>query len=847
MIKPGNKSLKWKVLMAYRDGKRSIGKLILIVNGIILGIAALVAINSFSASLQKQVNDEAKAMLGADIEVTSRNSKVPEDVFHLADSLGMEISEEIRFASMAYFPKTGDSRLVNIRAVENTFPFYGEIETSPMGMGRSYNSEKTALAEQSLMKQFKAQPGDMVRVGSREFKISAAITKVPGQSDFQSSIAPPVYIPMSELESTGLIKFGSRITYKVYLKYPKGFDYNLFTDLIKPRLDKLDVGYDDVEERKQELGEAFNDLGGFLNLTAFIALLLGCLGVGSSIHSYLKEKNNQTAILRCLGATGRTTMQIYLIQILSVAFIGSLVGTLLGVLLQSFLPLIIKDFIPIDIAMEIHIPSIFAGIATGVIVTLLFAMIPLIKSKHVSPLQAIRSFIQPTKIPKIHYLLYFLLILFVFLFTFYQMGSAVRAIIFTMAIMISFGILWLVAQGIIFLIKRFFPKRSSFIWRQGLANLFRPNNQTTALIMSAGLGTALLCTIYLTQDLLISKVNGATSGERPSIVAIDIQTSQLDSLETMTKENGLPIINSVPIVTIKLHSIKDRPIVDIEKDTASGIKDWVLNREYRVTYRDHLINSEEVVEGEFTGIVKKGDPVKISLDERIAEDMKVEVGDKLTFNVQGAYVETVVGSLRKVDWQRMQTNFLVVFPEGVLENAPKFHVLLTRAETPEETANFRNMVSKTFPNISIIDLNLIINTLENIVDKISYIVYFMAWLCILTGVMVLYSSIRSSKDQRLRENVLLRTIGANKKQVRGIVFTEYLILGSLSAFTGVLIAILATWLLSYFSFETDFNISVLPIILVFLIISSLIILIGVLNSRSATKSSPLEVLRTEAV
>ncbi|QCK15323.1 ABC transporter permease [Mangrovivirga cuniculi] len=846
MIKPGNKSLRWKALMAYRDGKRSIGKLILIVNGIILGIGALVAINSFSAGLKNQIDNEAKELLGADIEVTSRNKEIPKEVYELADSLNMEISEEIRFASMAYFPKTGDSRLVNVRAVEESFPFYGEIETSPLGKGKTFNQEKKAVVEQSLMNQFNASTGDQVKIGDKEYPIAAAITKVPGESGFASSFATPVYIPLSTIEETGLIQFGSRITYKAYLKYPPGFSQKTFEEVVKPKFEALDVRFDDVEERKEELGEAYSDLGSFLNLTAFIALLLGCLGVGSSIHSYIKEKTNQTAILRCLGTTGKTAMQIYLIQIMSVAFIGSLIGAGIGVLIQFILPELFKDFIPFDIDMMLHIPSIVSGIATGVIVTLLFSLIPLIQAKNVSPLQAIRSSVQPVKIPKINYLLYIILIIFIYLFSFYQMRDAIGAVYFTIAILFSFGILWTVAQGIIYLVKKFFPNKAGFIWRQGLANLFRPNNQTTTLVMSAGLGTALLCTIYLTQDLLLSKVNFVSSGERPSIVAFDVQSDQIDSLEDLTQQKGMPVINSVPIVTIKLHSIKGRPVEEIDKDTTSKIRGWVLNREYRVTYRDHLIESEELLEGEFTGEVEKGDPVYISLDQGIAEDMLVKVGDNLTFNVQGALIETTVGSIRKVNWQRLQTNFLVLFPEGVLNKAPKFHVLLTRAETPEATAAYRNTVARDFPNISIIDLNLVINTIENIVDKISYIVQFMAWLCILTGILVLYSSIRSSKDARLRENVLLRTIGANKKQVRGIIFTEYLILGTISAFMGILIAILGSWLLAYFSFETKFTFSVVPLLIIFGIIAGLIITIGVINSKSATRSSPLEVLRKEA-
>jgi putative ABC transport system permease protein len=296
---------------------------------------------------------------------------------------------------------------------------------------------------------------------------------------------------------------------------------------------------------------------------------------------------------------------------------------------------------------------------------------------------------------------------------------------------------------------------------------------------------------------------------------------------------------------MRMTEIKGRNASSYKKDSTDRSMVRALEREYRVTYRDSLSDSEKILEGKWTGSVMPGKPVYVSLEDGFARRIGVTIGDKLTFNVQGAPLTAVVGSTRKVDWNRIQTNFLLIFPSGVLEEAPQFHVLLTRVASNEVSANFQRAIVKTYPNISMIDLGLVLSVLDEILTKMGFVIRFMAAFSIVTGLIVLIASVLISKYQRIRESVLLRTLGASRKQILVITALEYFFLGALAAGAGIVLSLIASWGLAIFSFETTFTPEILPVVFLFLLISSLTVLIGLFNSRGILNKPPLEVLRSE--
>lgn len=836
----------WLAKMAWRDSRRNRSRLLLFMSSIVLGIAALVAINSFGDNMQRDINGEAKKLLGADLVLEARQP-FPDSVLTLFDSLGTASAAEVSFASMVLFPKNGGSRLVQVRALEDGFPFYGEIETTPANGRKALRQGQNALVDRTLLLQYNARPGDSIQVGEQTFYISHSVDKVPGQAGISTNIAPPVFIPLDQLEATGLLQKGSRINYKIYYKFDEETDVEaLMSNVIEPRLEEDEVRYDTVEERKREIGDTYQNLTGFLNLVAFVALLLGCLGVASSVHIYIKDKIISVAVLRCLGGKGKQGLGIYLIQIACMGLIGSVIGALLGTCIQFYLPQLFAEFLPVSVSVAISWKAIVQGILLGVIISMLFALLPLLSIRNISPLTVLRASHENQETDKSRYLIYGLIVLFVAGFAYLQLDKIKEALFFTGGILLAFVVLAGIAQLIIWLVRKYFPVGWSYIWRQSLSNLYRPNNQTLVLVVTVGLGTALIATLFFIQGMLLERIALSASENQPNMVVFDVQDKQVAPIAEITQEHDLPVMQEVPVVSMRLAGIKDKSITEIKQDTSLHIRRWVLNREYRVTYRDSLTDAEELVEGVWRGkVASPQDSIFISLDQGIAEDMEVGLGDKITFNVQGALIDTYVGSLREIDWERMQTNFLVLFPEGVLEKAPKFWVIMTQVDSAQQAAAYQQAVVQQFPNVSIIDLGLILETVDDIVSKVSFVIRFMAFFSIITGILVLIGSVIISKYQRIQESVLLRTIGASRKQILSINALEYFFLGSLAAITGILIALLSSWALAVFTFEVSFHPPLLPVFITYVIITLLTVLIGLSNSRSVINRPPLEVLRSE--
>jgi putative ABC transport system permease protein len=379
-----------------------------------------------------------------------------------------------------------------------------------------------------------------------------------------------------------------------------------------------------------------------------------------------------------------------------------------------------------------------------------------------------------------------------------------------------------------------------------LANLYRPNNQTTILIVSVGLGTSLICTLFFIQSILLTRVKLSGSGNQPNMVLFDIQSHQKEGVLAIAKAQNVPVNQSVPIVNMRLEEINGKTAADFEGDTTAEQSRRIFGREYRVTFRDSTTSSEKITKGKWEGKYdKSAGLIPVSLEQGFAERSRLELGDTMVFNVQGTIMPTTIASFREVNWSEVRTNFLVVFPTGVLEEAPQFHAMLTHVPNPAVSAQFQQALVRQYPNISIIDLALVLRVLDDIFNKIGFVIRFMAGFSILTGLIVLIASVMISKYQRIQESVLLRTLGASRKQILVITALEYFFLGALAAFTGILIAVIGSFCLAKFNFESEFNPELGPIVLIFLFVSLLTVIIGLLNSRGILSRPPLEVLRQD--
>ncbi len=835
----------WLMKMAWRDSRKSRGRLLLFVTSIIVGIAALVAINSFGDNLKKDINSQAGELLGADMVIETRIQ--PDSVLNaLLDSLGGRQAYETSFASMLYFPKTENSRLVEVRALEGDFPFYGKLDTEPSGAKQFIDLAPNVLVDRNAMLQYDAEVGDSVRIGNVTFRIAGNLLQAPGRTGLASTFAPVVYMPMELLEETGLIRKGSRVEYKRYYKFEEEVDVEAVAGVIKPRLRKDNIQVETLEDRKESIGEAFTNLTRFLNLIAFIALLLGSLGVASAVHIYIKDKIDTVAILRCLGASGRQSFMIFLVQVACMGFIGSVLGVGAGSLIQVLLPLVLKEFLPFEASTDISLQAIGQGMIMGMSISLLFALLPLLSIRNISPLNTLRAAFeeQRSTFDGARIAVGGLIITFIIGFAYYQIRSWGEALGFAGAIVLGFLVLSGTATLIMWLARRYFPVKWNYLFRQGLANLFRPNNQTLILMIAIGLGTAMITTLFFVQGILLDQLNLSDRRNSPNIMLFDIQSQQREQLAQLTRDFELPVMQDLSIVTMRVQTLDGRTKTEVMNDSTANVPNWVFNSELRVTFRDSLIESEEIIEGTWTPYVDyPNDTVFISLEEGFADRANVGIGDPIEFNVQGAIIPTVVGSIRKMEFDRM--NFLILFPGGVLDNAPQFHIITTRADSVQQAAAYQRAVVKQYPTVSVIDLGLILNTIDQILGKIAFVIQFMSLFSIITGLLVLIGSVIISKYQRIQESVLLRTIGARRHQVLWINALEYIFLGTLAALTGILLSVLFSWILARFNFETEFHPQFYIPLIVWLSVAVLTTGIGLLNVRGILNQPPLEVLRKE--
>lgn len=836
--------------MAWRDSRRARARLALYSFSVAVGIAALVAIGSFTENLRAAMDAQAKTLLGADLAVTSREPFTPELQQRL-DQLGGEQSKEVALASMALFPSSGgQTRLVSVRAVAGAYPFYGDVQTQPVGVERSVGAgpSDAALVEESLLTQFDAKVGDPIKIGQVTFRVAAALKKMPGDSPAVTMFSPRVYIPLARIDETGLLGPGSLARYRTYLRLPPSAQPEAIVRELREHFGQLRLGFDTVEERKRDLGQGLKNVYAFLSLIGFVSLFLGGIGVASAIAVYVRQKLSTVAVLRCLGASARQSFAIYLIQGLALGIFGAITGAILGIVVQLLLPALVKGLFPFEIAFFISWAAVARGAGAGVAICVVFTLLPLLAVRKVSPLLALRSaFAEIGARRDVWRIAVYLLIFACVLgFAVWQTGRWKIGLGFAGGLAVTFLALAGLARVVAWLARGFVPNGLPYVWRQGAANLHRPNNRTVLLLVSLGLGTFLLLVLGLARETLLAQIRGRDAGDRPNLVFFDIQDDQIAPLGELLAGEGAPLRAQAPIVTMRLREWKGRPVEEVLKDRQLRLPAWTLRREYRSTFRDSLTETEKLTAGQFVARIDADTtPVPISVEEGLAKEMQLKLGDELVWDVQGVPLTTKITSLRAVDWQRLHPNFFVVFPAGVLEGAPKTYLAAARAATTADSARIQQRVVQKFSNVSAIDLALILQTLDGIFSKVEYVVRFIAWFTVATGAIVLVGAVLTGRYQRVREAVLLRTLGATGRQLVQIQLAEYIALGSLAALTGGLLAYGGNALVAKYVFEA-------PVVAPFgllgwavLGVTSLTVITGVIANRGVATHPPLEVLREE--
>lgn len=830
--------------MAWRDSRTSRGRLLFFALAMLVGVAAIAGVTAFGENLRSAVNDQSRSLLGADLVITSRRP-FGEGQRKFFESFKGELSEGAYLSAMISFPKSNDGRLIQLRAVEDNFPFYGEFTTEPAAAENTFR-RGGVLVEESLLAQYNAQVGDPVKLGRWTGVIAGKLRQVPGETVAFGAFAPRVYISVADLQRTALLRPESLVRFRMSFRFPDAVNVDELMEQVEPELVAMRLSADTVKERREELGQSMTNLYNFLNLSGFIALLLGGIAVGTALQLHIRHKLATVATLRCLGVEAKRTMAIYLVQALVIGLVCALGGAFAGVAVQKALPDIVRDFLPFNVTFQFSWGALLRAAFFGLGFCGLFALLPLLPVRLISPLAALRRNWEdtPTKLDAAQLLVMALLGAGVIGFSVMQSQNWRVGLGMAGGLVAAIGLLALVAQGLRRLARKAGQIRLPFVWRQGLASLHRPNNRTLILLLSLGLGAFLLLTLRLTEHSLLHGLLPQNEAERPNAILFDIQPDQRAGVQATLEKQGLKVLEQVPVVTMRLASIKGTAAEEILKDENSPIPRWTLRREYRSTYRNTINGSEELVGGQWPpGKFDAAKVIPVSVEEGIAKDMRVGIGDEMVFDVQGLPMTTKVVALRKVDWRRLEPNFFVVFPEGVLEDAPGFYITATYVATPEISAQMQRAVLQKYANVSIIDLTLVLHTLDDIFTKVSSVIRFMALFTVATGIIVLAGTLLAARFQRVQESVLLRTLGASRQQVQQIQFVEYLCLGALTA---CVLALAANAALAWWVFKMPWVVDWLSVLLTLVILPTLTVVIGWLTNRGVANHPPLEILRAES-
>ena len=904
--------------LAWRESRTARRRLALYMSSIAFGVAALVAIDSFAGNVTRSIRDQSRTLLGGDMALQAR-AAFPAVVDTLLDSLRADqiaTSRVTTFASMALAEPSGGTRLVQVRAVSPGYPFYGEIETVPAQGWARVHTEAIVFVDPSLLVALDASVGDSLRLGQKMFQIAGTLGNVPGDAGITAVIGPRVYLSDNWLDATALLTFGSRAEYDVVLKLPASLATTaaaktMARDLrrrIDPKAAALQEaqeargeerrgpGGDDeappadtsakvvaaapdsasgsasrlvsgaartrvrvrtVADTERDFTESVARLADFLSIIGLIALLLGGIGVASGVNAFVSAKIDTVAVLRCLGATSRQVLALYVVQSAAMGLVGAIAGTLLGVAVQFLLPGVVSDFLPIDVELALEPRPLLLGLATGVWVSLVFAMRPLLALRRVSPLQAIRRDLDNTALPRewndpARLTVDALLVGSIIGIVVSRIGNVRQGLYISAAIGGAVLVLWVAATLLIAAARRSTRPSWPFELRQGIANLHRPANQTRAVTLALGFGAFLLSTVYLVQANLLSRVQATSAGSAGNLLFFDVQDDQAAPLDSLLRARQHPIVQQTPVVTMRIDALNGRSVSALMADTSGRRAGWALRREYRSTYRDSIVGSEELVAGTWFAdsatrakarTANPDAPFDVSLEQNLATDLGVVLGDTVTWNVQGVPITTVVTSFRTVNFARFEANFFVVFAPEALRRAPQQFIVVANVPAGPAIAAVQRDIVRRFPNISSVDLTLVRQTIGAIVDKVTLAIRFLGLFSLAMGVPVLFSAVAATRRARLREGVLLRTLGASRAQVARVLLAEYGALGALGALTGMVLAFAGAWGLTRFVFDDPFDPAVGP---TFVIAAGMLLLtmaIGLLTSRDVYKETPMAAIR----
>lgn len=836
--------------MARREMRASWRRLLFFFLCIALGVGAIVTLRSVIQSVREVFAGQARALLGADVVVSSGRAfdadldRTIAAHFTRANATVTRVAET---ATLARPDREGDTpvRMVELKAVGDGFPFYGTLELEG---GQPYTHALVrgfgALVRPELLAQLGVAVGDRLAIGGRSFTIRGVIAAEPGRRLGTFSLGPRVIVDLADLEQTTLLAFGSRATYQQLAKVD-GPRLASLTAALRAALTNTFARVRSYEEREGDLGEDFGRAENYLSLVGLIVVVLGGVGVSSVTRVFVQQKLRSIAILRCLGATGGQVLAVYVAQVLALGVLGSIVGVAIAAAVITVMPSLLAPAMTagVDITYRLTPSAVAQGTATGLLVSLLFALVPLLDVRHVKPSLLLRDDTPPGGRDWVRWAALVGVGGALLGLTMWQAGSVRIGGIVALGFTALAGLLYAAGVALIAAVRpltvaRWFPLRHAAL------QLTRPGGQVHLVLLTVGLGTFFILGVRALQDTLVREVSVDLASDAPDLFLLDIQRDQVEGVRATLGARQAPgsaAPRVLPVLRARVVGVQGRELTLENYEDVRGRGS--LAREYTVTYRDGLEDNERLVEGQpWHGASADGE---VSIEESIRDRFGIAVGDTLKFDILGRTVSARVSAVRHVEWSDTRAGgFMFVFRPGLLDQAPHSFVAFVRGPSATaERARLMGELARAFPNVSAIDGREMLSAIKTVVDNVTLAVTVVGSLVVVSGLLILVGAVAMTKFRRVYEAAILKTLGATRQVIATMLLLEYAVLGALAGVLGAAGAAGLTWALSRYAFSMTFQWP-WPLLTAGVVACGLsVAVVGVVSSWDVLQRRPLATLR----
>jgi putative ABC transport system permease protein len=840
--------MQFEIRMAWRETRPAIKRFLFLVVAIALGVGALTGLKGFSRALDRSISRSARDLLAADLAVRF-NSLPNQNEIAVLESLvqkGAVLTRTTETLSMVSHAGASVPILSSIRAVDpQSYPFYGNVELEPSMLLRKALADDAAVAGRDLLTRFGISVGDLVQIGNSRFRISAVLKSEPDRIGFGMDLGPRILITRKGLDRSGLIQFGSRASELFLFQLPsRGLNLEEARNIIDSGISRR-IRITDYRDPNPSVSRGLERTANFLSLIGLLSLIVGGLGVSTTIHTYLQQKLDSIAVIKCLGGQSRQIINIYLLQGLVLGVLGSALGVGLGYLVQLLLPQMLKGLISLPTQLEPAPGAAIQGFIIGIFMTFIFLITPLLAIRKIRPIRVFLREMPETQLSTLRRLRHdplplassLLLLLGIGLAASWLAESFRWGIAFLSGLVACILILALAARILLFALKKI-PPLPSLAIRQGLKNLNRPGNHVSSIMVALGLGVAFILAVYFIQTSLISQIVKSAPADFPNVFLLGITETDKQAITGLLKsQRGITDRTLVSMFASHLSKINGKTIDQLGFEPH---EQRYFQMEFSLTWNESVPPDTRIVEGKWWH--PPYDSPLISVGENAAQHLKIHLGDSLDFDIGGMAVRGTVMNIRDVEFSRPGTSNQFIFSPGSLDGFSASYIGTVRID-PSRVVEFQSALYRQFPNVTSIDIGQVLTRVQDLLNKISVVIRFVAFFAIISGIIILAAGVISTRHQRIREVVLLKTLGATRPQISRIQAAEFLIVGSAAGLVGGILAAIAAHYLLGELLQTEFEFRWLPLLASAAATAVLSIITGWLASQGVLNHKPLEILR----